>query len=523
MNFRIRLCAGAAALACAAGAAALPSRAEAADFMVSVMQDDNQLLYGTQEERMRALDYMRGLGVDAVRVTVLWESVAPRRRPKSKPTTDPAAYPRTRWDRYDDLVRTAESRGIDVYFNVTAPGPRWAHAKSPERRNQRTWKPSAREFGRFVYALGRRYSGRYEDESDGRRLPRVEWWGIFNEPNQGGWLTPQSQKVRGIRKPVPTSPALYRELLVEGAKALLRTRHGDDLILFGETAPLGRDPSSERRPLRPALFLREMFCLDSRLRRYRGRQARARDCQRVERLKVLNRLPRLAYGHHPYTKDLPPTKRDRHRDAISMANIRDLPVLLDRLSRRSRAFPKGIGVMLTEFGYETNPPDPFNGVSPEEQADFLNVADYIAYRNPRVFATTQFQLFDVPPQGEFKAGSRRYWFTYQSGLFTADRQPKPAADAYMLPFEARPAGDGKAFLWGQVRFTENGAPQTVLTQMRRPGSGAWETVGQPVEVRNQVGFWSVTRSRVPAGAAWRALWVSPDGSQTRASREIMLP
>lgn len=501
------------ALALALG---VPSGAHASEFLLSVMQDDNQLVYGTGAQREFALDAMQGLGVDAVRVTVLWEVVTGRGKPRDR--SNPARYRRSRWDRYDELVKSATRRGIAVYFDVTAPGPAWAHGRTRDRANRRTWIPKAEEWGRFMTALGRRYSGTYRDENAGREiLPRVSWWGLFNEPNQGGWLTPQAIKTkRG--KVLPTSPIIYRNLVVEGAKALIRTRHADDLVVIGETAPLGVAPQGARRPLRPALFIREMFCLDARLRPFRGEAARLRGCDKVRRLSVLDKLSRITWGHHPYTKTLKPTEEHPHKDSISMASIRRLPALLDRIAKRTKLIPEGMPILLTEFGYETDPPDPFNGVSEAEQAEFLNLGDYIAFKNPRVFANTQFQLFDVPPQTQHPRNSRQYWFTFQSGLFRADGSAKPSAHAYIMPFEIRPAGGNRHLFWGQVRFTPNGAKQTVYLQAKAPG-GEWQNVGAPVNVENHLGFWEVTRESFP-GVTWRAAWVSADGADLKLSREI---
>ena len=501
--------------ALALGAAAQP--AFGAKFMVSVMQDDNQLVYGTAQMRDLAMRRMKGMGVDALRITVLWEAVAPRRRPRNP--RDPGAYPARNWDRYDDVARAAAQHGLSVYFDVTFPGPRWAHAKSPDPANRRTWKPSPREFGRFVQAVARRYNGQWRDENaDRRALPRVTWWGIGNEPNQGGWLTPQATKVRG--RIVPQSPHWYRKLLVAGADALVRTGHGDDLVLIAETAPLGVRPQAERRPLRPALFIRELFCLSSGLRPLTGESARVRGCGDVGRLAILKRLPRLAFAHHPYTKDLPPTKRDRSRDSLTVANLRVLPSLLDRIASRTGLIQEGMPILLTEFGYETNPPDNFNGISLEKQAQYLNEGDYAAYRSDRVFANTQFLLFDVPPRREFPRNSQAYWFTYQSGLLTASGQPKPSAAAYMLPFLARRSG-GNYLFWGQVRFTPNGANQQVFLQQRGSG-GQWQTVGGAIPVTNAVGFWEATRP-AQRGQRYRAVWASGDYSAFLASREIVLP
>lgn len=485
--------------------------------MLSVMQDDNELIYSSAASRTFALNKMKRIGVDAVRVTVLWNAIAPRKRPAHG--QDPHAYRAANWDRYDDLVRAAQAYGMVVYLDVTPPGPRWSQAKANDPANQKAWKPNAKEFDRFYQAVARRYNGTYHDENEGKGvLPRVSWWGIGNEPNQGGWLMPQAQKIGGHL--VPTSPAIYRSLLVAGADALIRTGHANDTINMGETAPLGVAPQSERRPLRPALFLREMFCLDHGLRSYRGSAAAARSCSTVKSLSILKRLPRLVYAHHPYTKRLAPTKRDKSRDAITVANLKVLPDLLDRIAKRTGLLPLGMPIVLTEFGYETNPPDPFNGIPLATQAEWNNLGDYAAYRNDRVFANTQFLLLDVAPLKQFPKNSKAYWFTYQSGLFTAAGKAKPSAFAYMMPFVAKPAGGGNYLFWGDVRFTPNGADQTVYLQKKVSG-GNWETVGDAIPVTNAVGFWEATKP-ASKGQTWRTVWADPSFTNFQASREITL-
>lgn len=509
-------------LACglAALAAGGAASAGASSYMLSVMQDDDQMVYRT-EDRDRALDRMRRLGVDAVRATVSWEILAPRKRPRNP--ADPRGYPATNWDRFDDLVRSATRRGIRVNLNPTAPGPRWAHKRSPSGGLNGTWKPDPHEFGLLMRALGRRYSGRYNDENQGGGLlPRVSWWGIYNEPNHGGWLTPQSKRSRLVRGWVPESPSLYRRLTIAAVAALIRTGHKDDLIAIGETAPLGAAPEEAKRPLRPALFIREMFCLNRSLRRYRGRQARARGCSNVRRLSLLRRLPRLAFGHHPYTKKSRPRRRDRNRDSITMANIGALPRLLDRIARRTDLIHTGIPVVLDEFGYESKPPDPRNGIPLSRQAKYLNEGDYLAYREPRVISTAQFLLNDVAPRAEFPRDSREYWFTYQSGLFTRTGRAKPAAAAYMMPLEVRRRSGRKHTVWGQLRFAPNGSTQIVSLQFRRRGEKRWEALGRLVKVKSYSGFYRVART-IPTGATVRAVWTEPDFSSFRISRLVRVP
>ena len=515
-------------LACAAAGLLVgaPERASAAPHMVSIMQDDNQLAYGTPNQRRVALDRMRGLGVEAVRVTLLWRALAPRpaarRRPRGFNGANPRDYPTHHWDNYDDLVRKAAQRGIAVYFNPSGGGPRWAHATTGDRAYQRSYRPKVGEFRKFVRAAGRRYSGRYRDENSGRAvLPRVSWWAIWNEPNQPGWLTPQGEQKKGVGM-VAMSPHLYRGLLIAGAKGLLASGHADDRVLIGELAPLGNPKPDGLRPsLRPGLFLREVFCVNRRYRPFTGRAAAARGCGEVGRLGILERFSRLGFAHHPYTKKRAPNRREPGRDALTMANVGALARALDRIAARTGLLPLEMPIFMTEYGYETNPPDPFSGVSPELQAEYINVGDFIAWRHPRVFSNAQFQLFDVPPRTDFPRDTRPYWFTYQSGLFTAEPalRPKPAATAYKFPLVVRRRGS-TARIWGQTRFAPNGATYPVLLQSKAPGSTQWVRAGDIIRVEDAQGYFQARRP-TQRGTRWRAVWAEPDFSRFEISREAV--
>ena len=466
-----------------------------------MMQDDDLLLYRDAATRDAALAQMRALGVDRVRVTVLWSVAAqgvrstPARRRRFA-AADPATYPSENWDRYDNLVRSARAHGIGVYFSVTGPGPAFTHGVAPrgERRSAATWMPDARAFGRFVAALGTRYSGRYRDEDEGRAvLPRVSFWGLWNEPNQGGWLTPQHARVGGAT--IPMSPIVYRRLFLYGRRALQSTGHGRDVILLGETAPIGSAQRSARAPMRPARFLRELLCVAPNGRRYTGAAAKVRDCAIFRRLGPLRAS---GYGHHPYTKDLAPTQRDASPDSLTTANLSALPRLLDRLATTTHDVPARLPIYLTEFGYETDPPDPFSGQTLGDQAAYVAQGDFLAWREARVASQTQFLLRDVPPLTRYPKGTKRYWFTYQSGLFFADGRPKPSATAYAFPLVARPGGGS---VWGHLR-PRPGDPVTL--ELSRDGGTAYAPVGPPVATDGR-GFFTAT---LPAGASGllRARW-----------------
>lgn len=491
--------------------------AQAGPAMFSVMMDDDQLLYRGDNVRDASLRRMKNLGVDYVRVTVLWEVVAEnarfdrrgRKRARFR-ADDPSTYPKGNWDRYDRLVQAGRTLGVGVYFNVTGPGPSWAHRKPPraQRKYARFWKPKAREYFKFVKAVGRRYDGTYRDENDGAKtLPRVSFWSIWNEPNQNGWLLPQWEKGK------PASPKLYRELWYYGRAALDATGHANDIVLAGETAPLGSRRKNVRSPMHPKRFIRELFCVGS---------SKA-GCELHEKI---GQWRYTAWAHHPYTKELAPTKRDSNRDSISMANISDLWTLLDQIADRTGRTRKPTAIASTEFGYETEPPDPFSGISPALQAEYINLGDYLAWKDPRMVTQTQFLLRDVDGVKRFKTTSKKHWFTYQSGLYTAKGAPKPAANAYVLPFVVTGTGvdsvgqNGVTF-WGWLRFLPAGTKTEVVLQFKPQGAADFSTIGDPVKVEDTFGFWTAHRA-VPAPGTWRAVWINPVTKTPVVSREAVV-
>jgi hypothetical protein len=202
-----------------------------------------------------------------------------------------------------------------------------------------------------------------------------------------------------------------------------------------------------------------------------------------------------------------------------MANVQELPGLLDDLGRRSGQLAPGLSVVLSEFGYETKPPDPRTRFGLAEQAEFINVGDWLAFRIPRVVAQTQFLLRDAGPLTRYPRGSRQYWFTYQSGLYFSSRRdvPKPAAFAYAMPLVVTGSGD-EVDVWGQLRFLPNGVASQVFLQFRPAGESEFRDVGEPVAVTDPLGFYATRRPAQGAGT-WRAQWRAEDGS-TLQSRDV---
>src|SRR3954454_11489808 len=146
---------------------------------------------------------------------ILWAAIAPdpfsRTRPAGFDATNPDDYAKGVWDNYDDVVEEAYVRGIKVNFNVTGPAPLWATPAPPRDDIADTFEPPPGQFAEFVTAVGRRYSGSYPDpDYEAARLPRVDYWSIWNEPNASGWLTPTWQK--SGKSWFERSASLYRQL-----------------------------------------------------------------------------------------------------------------------------------------------------------------------------------------------------------------------------------------------------------------------------------------------------------------------
>ena len=193
---------------------------------------------------------------------------APAPTPATSPkfnATNPAAYPPGAWFRYDFLDRVANQVGIKVYFQPTAPAPNWATTPRKLPQGYR-WShdPNAKDYGQFVQAVATRYSGSYvaPNFSGGGSspLPRVSYWGMWNEPNIGGWMTPQWNTIKGGKK-VEASPAIDRPLVDAAWSALVADRPPPRHDPDRRDGRLRRRPQGLRRQhgsahLRPRLLLR---------------------------------------------------------------------------------------------------------------------------------------------------------------------------------------------------------------------------------------------------------------------------
>ena len=468
----------------------------------------------------RTLDQLQRLGVDRVHVYLHWSDVAPNPASPVRPSfdaTDPAAYPATRWANFDTIMRDTFARGMSLDLALVPPPPRWAEGPgAPSPKTQPEWRPSALEFGQFVRAVGRRYSGRYIPPGAARPLPRVEFWSIWNEPNLGIELAPQARP----HSQIEVSGILYRSLVDAGWSAFAATGHRHDTILIGEVAPAGAtfgDAPGLFAAMAPLRFLRALYCVDGSFRPLRGPAAQARGCPTTAAATARFRSahPGLfdaqGFADHPYPQGLAPDQvTPGEPDYAELAEISTLERTLDRLQRvygSSTRFP----IYSTEFGYQTTPPDPEPGtVEPSTAAYYLNWSEYLTWLDPRLRSYDQYLLTDSPTGA------------FATGLESATGAPKPGYDAYRLPIflpvTANRAGD-RLEVWGCLRPARyarrlSHRPQRVMIQFRRAAGAAFQTVTS-VPVSDAYGYFDVLRKFSGSGTV-RLAWSYPNGPQIRS-------
>jgi hypothetical protein len=424
---------------------ALPGSASASSGQLLIMQDDARLYRGTSAERSATLDEMKALGADVVKVQVYWDEITPGpRKPAGFDGSNPANY---NWSTYDAIVRGALARGMQPFLSLGGRAPQWA-TKKKTRRNNGTYRPSAKEFGLFSQAAGRHF-------------PQVHIWSEWNEVNLSSWLQPQRGK-----HGVPLSPSIYRNLYLAGHKGLVDSGHGGDTILLGELMPLGRGSGKKFPPLD---FLREMVCLNKRYRQYRGRAAKRRGCKRV------GRIPTSGIAIHPYTPRGGLRRRPRSGDT-SITTLGRLTRTVDRLARRGK-FPRRLPLWVTEFGFQTRPPDPFQ-YSIKKVPGYLDESEWITFRNRRVRSHDQYTIVD-DRKGSGSIFTR--WAGFQQGLRFSSGTAKPGVySAFRMPAFVRALG-GAAQVFAGLRSAP-GATATVFSRRRggkytRLGAAALNSAG----------------------------------------------
>jgi hypothetical protein len=426
-----------------------PGPASALPFGATVIDDDAIMLNRTPAQIDAAVGDFRRLGADWLRVNAQWSRIAPApaaaRRPRFD-ARDPAAYPPHAWDRLDQAVRLATARGMRVMIDIGFWAPRWATTRTVAPADRQRWEIDAGDFGDFAHAVARRYSGHYAG------LPAARGYTLWNEPNYSVFLLPQRRWQAGVWR--AASPDVYRRMVYAGYPAIKAAAPGSFVLIGGTAATGSRRPRSPLSGVAPLEFLRRLACVSDTLEPIKDGGCRG-----------FRPLPGDGWAHHPYSGRRAPLERDPDPDSANLADLGRLSDLLARLHDAGK-IERPLGVFVTEYGFQTNPPDPTQPWTPSDQARFLPEAESLAYSHPSVMSFAQFLLLDLPAHRGRTLPER--WSDFQSGLRLPDGREKPAWAAFRLPLVASPAPDGNVAFWARVR-PGRGARTARIRQLGRDG------------------------------------------------------
>ena len=342
-----------AALASALAAACLAVPAPAhgrRDLEVSIM--DDQLLLGAVRGEAQPPDAaLQGArGRPAARVRLL---ARPRPRGQRRATSRAASMPPTptipattgRRSTASCTRPRARAQGDDLDHD---PGALWAgrHARGTARTAQAERRPVRRSSrGRSPPATRRRSTTTRSPTS------RISPAGCMPQSDSGGLYRPPplprdgaAPPTRASRRRTPRALVLIGELASTG-----RVGRGP-----GQVDPAARLPARDglRRPPLPAGPQRPLRATSSR-------------------------SPQTRSATTPTRCSSPPARRSPARDDAAIGDGRRL-LRVARQAHRARCHParrrRAPDVYYTEFGYQTNPPDPFAGVSLGRQDRYLQQA-----------------------------------------------------------------------------------------------------------------------------------------------------
>ena len=273
-----------------------------------------------------------------------------------------------------------------------------------------------------------------------------------------------------------------------------------------------------------------MYCVNSSDKPLRGSAASLRGCPTTasgsRRFRSQN--PALfqasGFSDHPYMRWYPPDKEQNPDPTnglstsqyTSLGVIGNLTKALDRLQGvygSSTRFP----IYDTEFGYITAPPkhrsSKYPYISASTAAYYLNWAEYISWRNPRIQSFHQYLLRDPLP-----ANKATVWGGFASGLLFYSGRAKPGYDAWRLPIymPVQSASSGQSLeVWGCARpahfaAVDTGQPQSVQIAFAPSGASTFQPVAT-VPITDPDGYFD-TRVVFPSSGTVILTWVYPSGA-----------
>jgi hypothetical protein len=378
--------------------------AKASKLLIGI-NDEAYTLYGDPATAFQAIKTLR---VQVVRVNLYWggnQWAVANKKPLD--ATDPGdhAY---KWDLYDRLARYAHTYHVQLMFSIVGT-PRWANGGAKPTVAPRNMKA----LQDFATAAATRYDGFFVPPDWQQQptlagptepLPVVNLWTAWNEPNNPVFLTPQYKKKGG--KYVVQSAITYAKIcnaVYTGIHSVTLQPGGvtsttgkylptAEKVACGVTDPRGNNaPTSKRPSVDPITFLIAAH--------------------------AAGMGPFDVYAHNPYASagNEPPKYVPKGKGArrVQMGNLSTLLKLVSK-------YYGGKHLWITEYGYQTNPPDKtIFGTSWKNQAAYLKQSVAMARKNPRIDIFIWYLIRDEP----VKVG-------WHSGLETFSGKKKPAWAAF---------------------------------------------------------------------------------------------
>ena len=406
-------------------------------------------------------DRIDAAGARFVRLTFLWQAIAPATEPLLPwDPTNPADL-NYDWSLPDREVRMAVQAGLTPIVQVYT-APRWAQRCHAASEANAPCNPDPGPTAQFAEALARRYAGGFLG------LPKVRYFELFNEPNLSIYFNPQ------FRDGKPVSPQLFRALL-NAFSAAIKDVDPKNLVLGPDMAPLGG-----RAAVSPMDFMRQMLCMEGRRNPHPSP-----GCRHRARFDV--------WPTNPYTTG-GPTHHARDPDDVSLGDLPEMRRLLRAAERagRIRSSLHPVPFWATEFSWDSRPPDP-GGLPWRLHARWAAEAIYRAWK-AGVSAFFWNKLRDQNPAdgpGNFAQGG-----LYLRGPSLAQDRPKRVLRAFRFPFVAFATGHGVR-VWGRSPDSRAGRVAIevrkddhwrAIKSLRADRFGIFERVVDTAYGRGQRGF-----------------------------------
>jgi hypothetical protein len=559
----------------ALAAACLAAAPAAGASVPTILQDDGVILHSTDDGVRQAMQELRSLGIDYVRVTAGWSVIAPQPDSATPPAgfdgSDPADYPQQNWGLLDRAVNDATAAGLKVDIDIAFWAPRWATQDPASSTMALRTNINPQLYAQFAQAVARRYSGSYvvptppppssstssststqsQSSCSSQSTPQPQpspdetllssLLGYNQQPQQ----QQQQQCQPPPAKPASTPPAPSPPLPA-AAMFTIWNEPNEASFLLPQWTQVNGDWEASSADIYRAMVQAAYPVIKSTAPNATvlvgGTSSNGSSLPGARGVPPLQFLRQLAcvdsklrpistgscadfkpipgdgWAHHPYSLDTLPDYLPHNSDKAPVSATFRLTALLRTLAKMGRISRADQGVYMTEYGYATNPPETDAPFGLAAQARNLAWAEFIATRDPAVKMWPQFLLRDSPNIDPSPLGDA--WHT---GLYFNDGTPKPAAATFRVPaFATCVTSKGKQWtlLWGELRNPSAGASAQVDVRF----GGAWSGVATAASMRPDAALAAsatppggVMTRYVPwqHGAIYRLIWNDPgSGSMT---------